>query len=671
MDIKEIQKQEFNELAKTADIICPEKDHIIFDNFYKMTNEYENTTYVKSTIINRFNDKKFKIKKEIEKLQEDIDFYNQKTQEKESCEKRGDISWTPSKEDKKRYDSIDIQENYAKMDELKKELNIIKQWKTLILGKNSNIKNVSGYEKINNPLFDRIVHEFFNIYNLISNIKPANQFKATILVPSFRISEMLPLLAQELDSQIGLCSERNTKEFYYNDGQGRFIPYELDYDLYNSIISGTKFVKADGKFREGLFVSIKDLFEKIPQWIKTTRVKNQNLVGFRNCFYNIKDRKIEKLQIKIPLLPLRNTKTELYLDEELSGGAMERIFNECFSEEDREALLAYIGCCLYDKGYTQRQESIFFLSKGELGKTTFIKAICEIFYSCQSQIVTKLSDEKFGLSMFGDSDCIIIDEIQGANEDFVEILKTISTGADLAVEKKNKDTINIPAETVPRCWFIGNQFPKKVYDASAGEGVLRRILTIIPKASIKDLGYKWQDLVTDECKRWIVQQATKTYIKLGLDKNAEPIPSISQQEKIRRIEKCTFPERCSIKEHFEIQYDDMGDLDVTSNYLSIKEVHNFIYNDIRDNMIESTIAQDNHQTFIMEIKEALELPKEYHTTKYAGSYYAHGIIPKSEKAKELIKQYHITEEGMTQVVTEEEKKEKMENQTHFSAKDFN
>ena len=238
--------------------------------------------------------------------------------------------------------------------------------------------------------------------------------------------------------------------------------------------------------------------------------------------------------------------------------------------------------------------------------------------------------------MFGENDCIIIDEIQGANEDFAEMLKTISTGSNLAIEKKNKDTINIPAEQVPRCWFIGNQFPKKMYDRFAGEGVFRRVLVIVPKASIKDLGYQWKDLITDNCKQWLVQQATKLYVKYNLDVEAKPIPTISDEEKMNRVEKCTYPERYLIGHHFDVAYDEHGKLD-KSESISYTEMHNFVHQCILDEMLEPTVKVGNSQTFSIMVKNALKVSDGYHGRMEKGELMFDGVIPKSDEAIEYFR----------------------------------
>lgn len=625
------KEEDFLNLGKTKNKRCPEPHHIVLSRFYELLDDYSNKHYVKVALKNMLNNDIKKKKTRINILQREIDFYNQL-----EADKIEDPEWKNkyNASDIKRAENINTITNTKEIEKLEDDIKYIKEWQKIPKEIPPNKSDEDN--QIGNNDYLAIIKEFSNIYNGISNLVMPYLYNSTIEVPSFKNVDLLEGLAKELESKIGLCVESSTQEFYYNDGNGRFIPYTYDPILMSHIRQNTTFMKPNGANRQGTIINSKDLFEKLPQWISTSRTKNQDLVGFNNCFYNVPKGEIQHKEINIPLLPLRNTKTELYLDEKIDGGAMEHIFKECFTEEDREALLAYLGCCLYDKGYTQRQESIFLLSLGGLGKSTFVKALCEIFYSSGSQIVKKLSDEKFGLSMFADNDCIVVDEIQGANEDFVEILKTISTGGDLAVEKKNKDTINIPAEVVPRCWFVGNQFPKKVYESAGGEGVFRRILVITPKKSIVDLGYIWQDLITDECKQWLVQQATKTYVKLELDKKSKSIDVISPEEKMDRIEKCTYPEQYFIKKHFHITYDDVtGRPDERIDYVAVSDMHKFIYDEICDNMIEPTIRRDNDQTFIIELKKALGIESHMKAGRRDGrDVKLYGVEPTTEKANE-------------------------------------
>ena len=344
------------------------------------------------------------------------------------------------------------------------------------------------------------------------------------------------------------------------------------------------------------------------------------------------------LNPQAPILPLKNCCTELYLDNgdnEIEDNPMKEIFNTCFTEQDKRTILAYIGCALYDKGYTQRQESLYIMGKGGTGKTTLTKAICEIFYSVGHQLVTKLTEKnQFGFSMFTDSDVVVIDEIQAAKKDFADKIKEISGGGALPVEKKHYDTISVPAENVPRMFFIGNNFSKTFYEASDNAGVNRRILVVIPTQPIQDCNYQWQDLITDSSKQWLVQQATKEYIAQGLDNNAKKsITTISEEDKRNRIEMCTYPEQYFIKEHFEMAYTDSGAID-ENEYVKYDDFHNFIIEQIDKHMLERTIKKGIAQTFIHAVKNAFDLSQNYNTHNIKGEIIFRGIIPKSTEAIE-------------------------------------
>ena len=606
----------------------PGADHIVFDHLYELADQYPNHAFLRKSIRAKIDHYKHIKDLEIKECRENIKALNEIAKLESAGEPLKDIP----KDIINLYETTTVDDIKDKIASLEDDKENIDKWQQVT--KRINHRTKRGTEELQNNLYYEIMNEFEKLYFFITNLNNLHTYKGNINIVSDKKDDMLSGLAEELEKKIGLCEEPTTRTYYYNNGEGRLVPWKHNPNILAQIQNGTTFIKHnknDIVRRSGRLISSPELFEKVPNWVQQAQYKNQDLVGFNNTFYSISKREVQNLDFDVPLLPLRNTQTELYLDEKIDGGAMEHIFRECFTKEDAEALLCYLGCCLYDKGYTQRQESIFLLSKGETGKTTFIKAICEIFYSWESQIVTKLSDAKFGLSMFGENDCIIIDEIQGANEDFAEMLKTISTGSNLAIEKKNKDTINIPAEQVPRCWFIGNQFPKKMYDRFAGEGVFRRVLVIVPKASIKDLGYQWKDLITDNCKQWLVQQATKLYVKYNLDVEAKPIPTISDEEKMNRVEKCTYPERYLIGHHFDVAYDEHGKLD-KSESISYTEMHNFVHQCILDEMLEPTVKVGNSQTFSIMVKNALKVSDGYHGRMEKGELMFDGVIPKSDEA---------------------------------------
>ena len=238
--------------------------------------------------------------------------------------------------------------------------------------------------------------------------------------------------------------------------------------------------------------------------------------------------------------------------------------------------------------------------------------------------------------MFADNDVVIVDEIQSAKKDFAEVLKNLSTGSNMAIEKKGIDTINLPAENVPRVFFIGNEFSKALYTASAGEGVFRRMLCIIPIKEIQSCGYSWADLTTQSCKQWLVQQATLEYIRQGLHLQDKPISSISDAEKKERLEKCTFPEQFFVKKHFEIAYQDDNSID-HSEKLYYDDFHDFVINQINNQLLEKTVQKGNSQTFIKIVKDVFGLREEgYHTSRDEKGVYFTGIIPKTKTAIEFL-----------------------------------
>lgn len=614
----------------------PGNDHPIFNHFYELANQYPNRSFLIITLQDIIEEKKKLIDFEINVQRKNIEIL-------EHCAKLQEEypdTWEDEVDSKEanlfKITTVDVLEQ--KIEQLKKDKEEVNEW--------INIKEKIEYppfktkKKIKNNLFNEIIHEFDRLFDFCTHVGGVATYKANIKVPGLTDKHLHSNLALELQKQLGLCSEKYSRNFFYSNGEGRLVPFKEDRDVLNYIQNNTTFIKLGKKnnFLHGNIIDADDLFKKVPKYVSKTQYRNDELVGFNNTFYNINTGEVEKLNPQAPILPLKNTKTELYLQNDkgediiIEDNAMKTIFNNCFTEQDKKALLAYIGCCLYDKGYTQRQESLFLLSRGNTGKTTFVRAICEIFYNWESQLVTKLSDERFGFSMFADNDIVIVDEIQSAKKDFAEVLKNISTGSNMAIEKKGVDTINLPAKNVPRIIFIGNEFPKNLYYASAGEGVFRRMLCIIPTQRIQDCGFTWDDLTTQSSKQWLVQQATLEYIKQELNKQDKPIAAVSDAEKEARLEMCTYPEHHFIKKHFEMAYLDDGSWD-TAERLYYEDFHSFIIEQINNRLLEKTIKEGNSQTFIKTVKECFDLvDKNYHTDSDDKGIFFMGIVPKSNEA---------------------------------------
>ena len=634
LGVQQRMLDDFNGMERHIDKTFPGANHPIFARFNELANKFPSRRMIVNGITAELKHQEELIDFEIETQEKNIKIWN----ECDKLVKSDPNGWE---------DQVSNQEAYLykvttpdaleeKIDRLKKDKSKISEWSQI--KNNIKHKQESDVNYHENNAYHEIINEFKRIYFFCTNVGGVTQYKANIRVDGFNQADMYSSLTRELEKQIGLCEEPYTHNFFYSNGEGRLIPYELNRDLLRYVNENTTFIKYGKKnqYKSGNIVNSKVLFEDIPLYCNKIQYRNPNLVGFNNCFYDVTKGEIVNLNTQAPILPLKNTKTELYLDANIEDNPMKEIFHKCFTEKDRKTLLAYIGCALYDKGYTQRQESLFIMGRGGTGKTTLTKAICSIFYSVGHQLVTKLTDSnQFGFSMFADSDVVIIDEIQSAPKEFAEKMKNISSSDALPVEKKHHDTISVPAENVPRVFFIGNNFSKKLYEASDSAGVNRRILIIIPTQPIQDLGYQWKDLITDSCKQWVVQQATKEYIAQGLHKQAKPIASIDENEKLQRVELCTFPERFFIEEHFKMLYVE-GTSRIDDEYrMEYEAFHTFVIKQINKAMVESTTKVGVPQTFINHVKTVFSLSSNYNTRQEEGVLYFKGIVPKSEEAKKF------------------------------------
>ena len=631
----------------------PGKDHPIFNHFYELANQYQNRGFLVAALKDKIDEKEKLIDFEIDVQKKNIDILHHCAKIKAEYPDTWEEEVNSTEANLFKVTTVETIEQ--KIEQLKKDKKEVHNW--IDVKENIQVSPFKTKKKIKNNLYNEILHEFDRLFDFCTNVGGIATYKGNIKVPGLTDKHLHSNLTIELQKQLGLCSEKYSHNFFYSNGEGRLVPFKEDRDVLNYIQNNTTFIKFGKKnsYLHGNIIDADDLFKKVPKYVSKTQYRNDELVGFNNTFYNINTGNIEKLNPQAPILPLKNTKTELYLaidsekpliiehDDEriinesniipIEDNAMKTIFNTCFTEQDKKALLAYIGCCLYDKGYTQRQESLFLLSKGNTGKTTFVRAICEIFYNWESQLVTKLSDERFGFSMFADNDIVIVDEIQSAKKDFAEVLKNLSTGSNMAIEKKGVDTINLPAKNVPRIIFIGNEFPKNLYYASAGEGVFRRMLCIMPICRIQDCNFGWDDLTSQSSKQWLAQQATLEYIRQNLHKQDKPITSISDAEKKARLEMCTYPEHFFIKEHFQVAYMDDGSIDAAEK-IYYDDFHSFIIEQIDNRLLEKTIKEGNSQTFISTVKKCFDLEDnhDYHTQQDERGIYFYGIIPKSEAA---------------------------------------
>lgn len=623
------------------------EDHPIFNRLIELANKYPNRRFIANAIRDKIDEKKEEIQMSIDTQKGNLALI----QECEVIQNDYPYQW----EEKiiedlgeralnlfKGATAEKVQKNIDKLENNKKE---VEKWKRL--ASRIKEKNTKSNVELKNNLYYEILNELERVYELSQNVGHVVDYKAEIDTGGFSKNDIYSSLARELERQVGLCEDADTHNFYYSNNEGRLVPYQLNRQFLKYINENTTFYKYDKngnrQFKKGDIINAKALFNEVPDYCNEVQYRNQSLIGFNNCFYNIDTNNTVALNPKVPILPLRNCKTELYLDEEIEDNPMKEIFQKCFTEEDRKTLLAYIGCCLYDHGYTQRQESLFLMGKGGTGKTTLTKAICSIFYDVGNQLVSKLkSSNEFGLSVFADNDIIIIDEIQSAHRDFANYLKNISGGGNLPVEKKHHDTIVIPATNVPRMILIGNNFSKPLYQESGNAGINRRILIVIPTQPIQDLGFKWDELVQDSCKQWLVQEATKEYIAQGLHESSKPIGTdkdgasyISEVQKEERLKMCVYPERFFLERHFEYLQDENGN-PIMSETISYDDLFDFVANEIDSHMVESTCKKDASNMFIGEVREALKIPEGHYTKNYNGVLTFTSVRPKTDEAIDFI-----------------------------------
>lgn len=627
---------DFESMQTNFKISFPGETHPIFSRFTELVNQYPNRDFIVSTIKNKVDEKVSLIDFEINTQKQNIEILNK-------CEEiiaEFPDTWEEEVNDKMKWlhTVTNIEEIEQKIEQLRRDKVEVKKW--VSLKKVIKPKPTTTKSKVKNNLYYDIINEFDRIYDFCCNVGSINQYKANIRVDGFNKDDLHSGLTRELEKQVGLCEEPYSHNFYYSNGEGRLVPYELNRQFLQYVNENTTFIKynANGKpqYKSGNIINSDVLFNKVPLYCNKVQFRNQSLVGFNNCFYNIEENEVVELNPQAPIMPLKNTKTELYLkkDFEIEDNPMKQILNECFSEADRRTLLAYIGCALFDKGYTQRQESLYIMGKGGTGKSTLTKAICSIFYNVGHQLVSKFKDSnEFGLSVFADSDVVIIDEIQSAPKNFTQRIKEISSTDDLPVEKKHFDTISIPAVNVPRTFFIGNNFAKSMYEESDSEGVRRRILIIIPLKPIQSLGFQWKDLIQPSCQQWLVQEAIEEYIRQGLHKEAKPISEglIPEAEKENRLTMCTYPEVFFLQKHFQIAYFEGNTID-NNEKISYHDLFKFVRKCIDEKMVEATCKESATNIFISTVKKALKLPQEYKTVTVEGSVYFPAVIPKSEEA---------------------------------------
>ena len=422
---------DFNGMEDNNTVSFPGTDHPIFTRFNELANKYPNREFLISGLNSRIQDKIDLIQFEINTQRKNIEIWNQ-------CDilaKQSPETWEDDVNDdmERLYKVTTPKQIEEKIERLKKNIKETEKWKQL--KNNIEVKPTSTDVELTNNLYYEVLNEFDRIFTFCNYVGGITQYKANIRVDGFNKEDIRSALTRELEKQVGLCEEPNTHTFFYSNGEGRLIPYELNRQFLQYVNNNTTFVKHGKKnqYKKGDIINSKVLFEEIPLYCNKVQYRNPNLVGFNNCFYDVVNGDIVKLNSKAPILPLKNTKTELYLDSKIEWNPMEHIFTTCFTEKDRKTLLAYIGCALYDKGYTQRQESLFIMGKGGTGKGLDIN---EILPTPNGWI--KMKDLKVGDELFDENGniCNVTYKSPVHNIDCYKL--TFENGFEVIVDKDHK-----------------------------------------------------------------------------------------------------------------------------------------------------------------------------------------------------------------------------------------
>ena len=426
---------DFESMQSNQKVIFPGANHPIFNRFFELANKYPNRDFIVTSLRKKVDEKinliKFEIKTQrhnidlIHKCEEMIDKYPD-TWEEEVDKKMADL-----------YRVTTVDDIEEKIEQLTEDIDEVDKWFICLIKKITD-KPSRTTAKVKNNLYYEIFNEFDRVYDFCIHVGGVAQYKANIMVDSFNKDDLYSSLTRELEKQVGLCEEPYTHNFYYSNGEGRLIPYELNRQFLQYINENTTFIKYDGKktqYKSGNIINSKVLFTEVPLYCNKIQYKNQNLVGFNNCFYDIENNEVIKLNPQVPIMPLKNTKVELYLkeDNKIESNPMEEIFRKCFTPEDARIILAYLGCALFDKGYTQRQESLFIMGRGGTGKGLNINE-----WLPTPNGWTQMKDIKIGDKLFDEKGniCTVVNKSPIHNIDCYKI--TFENGFNLIVDKEHR-----------------------------------------------------------------------------------------------------------------------------------------------------------------------------------------------------------------------------------------
>lgn len=297
-----------------------------------------------------------------------------------------------------------------------------------------------------------------------------------------------------LEKHFGLRHNPKNGQYYISNGEGMYV-------LFNQTNLNITYAALRDKFtaqyydaekekvvREDLIFSKSNFYGIADEYCIVESESEQNIISFPNCCYDSKTKVIHQLDYRLPRLPMKSCNVNFVFDRDLTGqgGAIEEILNYCFDENSRDKIFQYYGRALFEKGYTETQEVLLVMGKGNVGKTTFFNTISKIFNRVPTLSASTFTpNNEFAFGELPGCDFFVMDEVTSSKKGFVDTVKEYTGGSDsLLCNQKYKTPIHLDSEYIPRCIMTGNALPKHVYTESAGSGVLRRFPIIFLKNSI-------------------------------------------------------------------------------------------------------------------------------------------------------------------------------------------
>lgn len=647
-----------------AEIKFPGVNHFVFNYLFELINDYPDKKYIQD-LINEWIDNKLEPLEKLSHTDEDnLEIFTQIDELIREEKNNGAPGILAQKRvfSNEEYKGYKAQWRAYNKNRLKhqqqthqhqEEIKLLNNWKDIP----NHIDTTNTYDlqfqdevKIKN-----IMNELEECYEDIKNNVSFNNFH--IICETKNKDTRLGEITNALEQQLHLSFDDSTQIAYVSDGRGRMqiLDKGNENNIYATIQKGI-YCMAETKdnimTQPAIWFNKKDLFELVPRYIKRTIRPDKTIVGFNNGFFNaknyntvadvLKHGQVEKLDAKYPRLPFKNTNTSLVLADFDTKPPIAQVLETCFTKKDQDLILGYLGCALYDIGFSQHQELLYIMGLGGVGKSTFARALCGFFNRVENIGADKISVKNdFGFAQLVKADFFIIDELTVADDSFTEKIKEITGGGDIPIEQKHIDAYSLAVDQIPRCIILGNNLPPNIYKKAESPGILRRIIPIIPIKNFLDCGYLAEDLNTEECKEWLVQQATLKYIELKWHKDQVPIISNHKQgegiltadEIMDRLFRLTYPEQYMLDKHFEIQYIDDNQIDVDVGVYS-KDLYTFINKEIKQAILEPTISSNliNWET---EVQKAFELKTTTFSTRRNNKTYYCGIVPKSDKAIEF------------------------------------